>query len=201
MIHERIARYPGLVLAAALALALVVLPGCSGKPAATAPQGMTAKAALPIARSALSTTAPDAKLLLVQTAQAVTPTSTPVWAYLFGSPKSDKTYVVYVDKGKASPASEYSKAGLSKTEWAAVPGTDEWKVDSDQAYSKAFTASGGKGVPAAWGMGFVTYIPKAAGATTEKTFVWSVMFQPGASGATTGTIQVDAKTGAVTGPK
>jgi hypothetical protein len=197
MIGTRIPRPTKIVLTVTLALALAVLAGCAGKPPVTAVQGQTAKSALPIARSAMSTMAPDAKLLLVQTAESVTPTATPVWVYLFGSPKSDKTYVVYVDKGKAAGASEYGAAGLTKTEWSSVPGTDSWKIDSDQAYSKAFAASGGSGTPASYDMGFMTFVPKAAGSTV-KAFVWVVSFGPGASGMTTGTIQVDANTGAAT---
>ena len=197
MIHARTARHAHVVLAAgALLLALAFLAGCSSTPASAPVQAQTARAALPLAQSALTTTAPDAKLLLVQTAGAVAPTATPVWAYLFGSQKTNKTYVVYVDKGKATPASEYGAAGLSKAEWAKVPGTDEWKVDSDAAVQKALAASGAKGTPAAYDMGFVTYVPASAGTSTIVPFVWNVSFQPGTSGATTSTILVDVKTGA-----
>lgn len=201
MIQARTARSIKVVIAAAFLLALAALAGCSGNSGGATLLGPTAKSVLPAARSAMSTIAPDAKLLLIQTAQPVTATATPVWAFLFGSPKSDKTYVVYVGKGKATPASVYGAAGLSKTEWAAVPGADEWKIDSDQAYAKALPVSGGKGAPAAYGMGFVTFVPSSAGTATVKPFVWNVNFEPGTSGATMATIQVDAKTGAVTAPK
>jgi hypothetical protein len=138
--------------------------------------------------------APDAKLLVVQTAQAVTPTATPVWGYLFGSPKTDLTYVVYLSNGQSMGAKEYGKAGLNAAEWAKVPGTDAWKVDSDVALSKALAISGANGNPAAYIMGFVTYKP-ATDTSTVQPFVWSVQFDPGASGATTKAIDVNATTG------
>lgn len=182
-------------LAVAAILSIALLAGCGGNSGTTTATGPTAKGSLPVARSALSTMAPDAKLLVVQTAQAVTATATPVWGYLFGSPKTDKTFVVYVENGKAMAAQEYGTAGLTAQEWAAVPGTDLWKIDSDQAYKTAFAAGGGKGTPEAYAMGLVTYVPKAAATSTVSPFVWSVVFQPGASGVTTATIEVDAKTG------
>jgi hypothetical protein len=143
--------------------------------------------------------APDAKLLLLQMADATTPTSTPVWVYLFGSPKSDKTYVVYVDQGNAMPATEYGTAGLSADEWKKVPSEDTWKVDSDEAYDKALEASGAKGDPLAFFMGLQTYVPESIAATaTVKPYIWYVSFDPGRSGATTSTIEVNAKTGSTT---
>jgi hypothetical protein len=197
MIHARTARSTNVVLAAgALLLTLAFLAGCASTPATTPVKGLTAKAALPLAQSKLTTAAPDAKLLLVQTAGAVAPTATPVWAFLFGSQKTNKTYVVYVNKGKATPASPYGAAGLSKAEWAKVPGTDLWKVDSDEAVNKALAASGAKGTPAAYDMGFVTYVPASAGTSSIVPYVWNVSFQPGTSGATTSTFLVDVKTGA-----
>ena len=172
MTHPRTSRPIMVVLLGAVALALVAILAACGGNAATTVKGTTAKGALPVAKSALSTTAPDAKLLVVQTASAVSATATPVWGYLFGSPKSDKTYVVYVENGKATPPQEYGQAGLSAAEWSAVPGTDVWKIDSDEAYKKAFAAAGGKGTPPAWAMGLVTYVPKAAATSTVQPFVW-----------------------------
>ena len=178
-----------------LALALLVA-GCGSKSSgSTVEPGPTALGSLPAARSALSTMAPDAKLLVVQSAQAVTPTGTPVWAYLFGSPSNDKTFVVYMTGGQSMGAQEYATAGLSADEWKKVPGTDDWTVDSDTAYTKALAESGAKGDPAAYMMGLLTY-KSAEDTSTIKPFVWQVFFDPGKSGATTGAIEVDAKTGA-----
>lgn len=182
----------------AVAVSLVVMAAtvaaCAPKTATTTKSGPTALDNLPAARSSLSTLAPDAKLLLVQTAQAVTPTATPIWAFLFGSPSNDKTYLVYATQGRAMGAQAFGTAGLSKDEWSKVPGTDSWKVDSDQAYSKALAVSGAKGPPKAYGMGLITYKPKASTSTIEP-FVWSVQFDPGTSGATTSPITVNANTG------
>jgi len=201
MIHVRTGRLAKIVTTLALALAIAsVVAGCGGTSADTTQKTGTAKAGLPVAKSALSTMAPDAKLLLVQTATGVTPTATPVWGYLFGSPKNDKTYLVYVAGGKAMPASEYGAAGLSASDWSSVPGTDSWKIDSDEAYQKALAANGAKGTPAVYNMGFVTYVPPSETASASKTFVWYVEFEPGASGGTTSTIEVDAKTGATVAP-
>jgi hypothetical protein len=189
---------PARVLVAfALACAgLAVLAGCSNTSTAATPKAGTARAGLPIAQSALSTMAPDAKLLLVQTTTSVTPTTTPVWGYLFGSAGSDKTYVVYVTGGKAMPAAEYGTAGLEATEWASVPGTEGWKIDSDAAYEKAVAASGMNAKPAAYVMGMITYVPAADATATTRTFTWYVSLDAGDGSGTATTVEVDAKTGA-----
>ncbi|HEY5433255.1 MAG TPA: hypothetical protein VIL06_07605 [Coriobacteriia bacterium] len=200
MATQRQARFATIAFVAVLALAVTLLAGC-GKTAGTTstpvPKAGTALGSLAIAKSSMTTTAPDAKLLVVQTAEAATPTSTPVWGYLFGSPANDKIWVVYVANGVSMGAQEYGTAGLSKTEWAAVPGTDGWTVDSDTAYTKALAASGAKGAPAAYMMGLLTFKPTSDTSTVQP-FVWSVQFDPGASGATTSSINVDAKTGVAT---
>lgn len=197
MIQARSRRLSTVILAMALALALsVALAGCGSKSGDDVPKVATAKSGVAVAKSALSTMAPDAKLLLVETAQPVTTTSTPVWAYLFGSPKTDKTFAVYVSGGKAMGASEYGAAGLDPAEWKNIPGTDAWKIDSDSAYTKAVAASGAKGDPAGYSMGLVTYVPESvAASSTSRAFVWYVVLEPGASGATTNTIEIDAESG------
>lgn len=189
-----------MVLVVAVALAL---SGCGGDTAKAPekPAGKTAKSLYETAKSQLSTTAPDAKLLVVQTAQAVSATGTPVWAYLFGSPETDTIYIVYMNEDNPMPASEYGKAGLSADEWKAVPDIGDWKIDSDEAYEKALAESGAKGAPAQWVMGMVTYVPESSGTDAVKPFVWNVNFDPGESGATTKTIEVDAATGKVSQAK
>jgi hypothetical protein len=137
----------------------------------------------------------------VPPAEADTTTSTPVWGYLFGSPTDNKTYLVYVKAGEVVSAAEYGTADFSASEWAAVPGTDAWKIDSDAAYEKALAVSGAKGTPAAFEMGILTYVPPSwEDSATTKSFVWNVMFEPGASGATTGVVEVDAVSGAAVAP-
>jgi hypothetical protein len=206
MSRSTTARVTGLA-SAALALMLVVgLAGCSGSKSSsteTPPTvtGSTAKGSLPAAQSALSTMAPDAKLLLVTTAGIVT-TAPPVWQYLFGSPKSGKTYSVNMMGGNALPQ-EYGSAGLTPDEWAAVPGLDKWKIDSDVAVQKArsvYTAAGGD--DSAYILGMVTYVPKSATKTTSKALVWSVSFDPSKRGkAPTPTVEVNAETGVAAFPK
>ncbi len=189
-------RFGAVVLIAGLVLSASVLAGCTkdeaAKPAASLRP--TVLGSLAVAQSALSTLAPDAKLLVVQTAQAAVPTATPSWVYLFGSPKTGKTYAVYVAEGKSMGAQEYGDAGLEDDEWSKVPKTVPWKVDSDVAYNKALAASGAKGDPLAYVMGMMTFKPVTDTSTIEP-YVWNVQFDPGTSGATTSTIEVDANTG------
>lgn len=186
-----------LVVSLTALVAVAMLAGCTQGAATAVKDGPTALGSLKAAQSSLSTMAPDAKLLVVQTAQAVEPTGTPIWEFLFGSPKSDKVYAVYVSGGKSMGAQEYGAAGLSAAEWAKVPSTDAWKIDSDAAYKSARAAAGGTGDPAAYLMGFLTYKP-ATDTSTIEPFVWNVVFDPGTSGASTGTINVDAQTGKAT---
>lgn len=183
-----------LALIAVLVLAIVALTGCGKSSESPATSSDTARATLEVAQSELTTTAPDAKLLVVQTAEATVATATPSWVYLFGSPSTGRTYAVYIVAGKSMGAQEYGSAGLTDDEWSQVPDLDAWKVDSDVAYQKALSASGAKGDPAAYIMGLVTYMPATATSTVEP-FVWNVQFDPGSSGATTSTVEVNATTG------
>ena len=205
MSRSTIARFTGLA-SAALALMLVVgLAGCSGsKSSSSAPAtvaGPTAKAEVAAAQSALSTMAPDAKLLLVTTARIVTATATPVWQYLFGSPKSGKTYSVVTMGGKTLPQ-EYGTAGLAADEWTAIPSMDKWILDSDVAVQKAralYKSAGGD--DSAYIVGMVTYVPKSATKSTTKPLVWSISFDPSKRGkAPTSTVEVD-QTGVAAFPK
>jgi hypothetical protein len=157
--------------------------------------GPTALGNLAAAKSALSTTAPDAKLLVVQTAQAVTPTGTPIWGYIFGSAKTGNAYMIYVANGVSMGVQDLGSAGLGTSEWAKVPSTDTWVVDSDAAYTKALAVSGATGDPAQYIMGFEMY-KAAADTSTIEPFTWIVQFDPGKSGATTLPIDVNVKTGA-----
>jgi len=198
MIAKRWIGRSAVVLVALLVVAAFIT-GCGSSKSAeqTQPQtkpGASAKDGLQAAQSALSTMAPDAKLLIVQTAQAVTPTATPVWAYLFGSPKNDKVYIVYLTNGQSMGAQEYAKAGMTAEEWKTVPDTAKWKIDSPEALTKALAVSGAKGEPNAYMMGFITYKSKADTSTVQP-FVWNIQFDPGASGATTQPIDVNAETG------
>ena len=192
-------RLAGSLMLVAVVLTGVLLAGCgqtSSTSGAAVKTGPSALGSLGVAESALSTMAPDAKLLVVQTAQPVTATSTPVWGYIFGSPKTGEAYMVYVTNHVSMGVQDLGSAGPSAAEWSKVPDAALWKIDSDAVYTKALAASGAHGTPASYIMGFETY--KSAGDTsTIEPLVWLVQFEPGTSGATTSPINVDARTGAV----
>lgn len=189
-----------IALAIALVLALGGLAGCGSnttadKSSTTRPTSTTtAKSALKIAISSLSTTAPDGKLLVAQTAGPVTTSSTPVWEFLIGSPKTDVIYAVVVQQGKGQ-FEEYGKANLSADEWKLVPTTDAWKFDSDVAHEKAVGVYP-SGKNAAYVAGFVTYIPKDAETPDAKAMTWTFNFDPATKGkATTSTVNVSMTSG------
>ena len=193
-----------LAVVAALVLGLAIgLAGCGGSktsstPVApvTTPAAPTAKAQLALAQSSLSTTAPDAKLLLVAAGSAITPTSPPEWQYLFGSPKTGVTYAVLIQGGKAT-SMRYGTAQLSKKDWDAVPGPDQWKVDSDAAHTKALSVYPGATPESPYIIGFVTFIPPSAKNVKTPAMTWSISFDPTTKGSSpTSTVQVNAETGA-----
>lgn len=181
--------------ALALVIGIAALAGCSSaSKTSQSKTGTTAKGMLPLAISALSTTAPDGKLLVCQAYDAITPTSTPGWEYLIGSPKSGKVYAVLVMGGK-SQFVEYGDAGLTAAEWKTVPSTDDWKIDSDVALEKA-RALYPNGKTAAAYPGFVMYLPKSEQNATNKPMTWYIQFDPATQGsAPTSTVTVDMKTG------
>ena len=173
-----------------LALSAVLLSAC-GKKSAAAP---TAMDNYPVARAAALKSAPDAKLLLVQTFEATAPTSTPVWYYLFGSPSTQKSYGVVASQGRLMSAEEVAREDFRSSEWSAVPSTDSWKIDSDAAYAKALDLGVADRSPGPYTMGFETYKPQADTSTVEP-FTWRVTFYQGTNAQTTGTVDVDAATG------
>ena len=189
-------RFTRTVLVILMAVAFAaVLTGCNGnKESATKADTDTAMDGVKVAQSSLSTTAPDSKLLLVQTANVVTATSTPVWQYLFGSPKDGSIYAVTVKDGKVMTTQPYGTAGMDDAEWDKVPAASEWKIDSEEALANALKINEDNTKTTPWAMGFVTYVPKsAATSATIAPFVWSVAFDPQGSGSNT--VDVDAKTG------
>jgi len=190
MARSRFLRFAIPALAAIVTAGLL---GCGGG-SDTPSSGPTALGSLSAAQSALATMAPDAKLLVVQTASSVTPTGTPVWAYLFGDPETDKTYIVYVSDAQSMGAQEYGTAGLSESDWADVPDSYDWKIDSDEAYASALEVSGAEGDPLAYMMGIMTF-KSSEDTSTVKPLVWNVWFNPGESGATENAIEVDANSG------
>lgn len=182
-----------LVLALALALSMALV-GCNKTAEKPAAASNTAMGSVEVAKSSLSTSAPDAKLLLVQTANVINATSTPVWQYLFGSPKDGTIVAVTVEKGKVTATQPYGSAGMDAAEWKLVPDTADWKIDSDEALAAALKVDTNASATTPWAMGFVTYIPKsAASSTTIDPFMWSVALDPQGTAPTT--VDVNATTG------
>ena len=195
------------VLLAIAALPAAFLSGCASPAIKTAPTAVgslpeqpasTALQSLPVARSALATTVPDARLYTVQTLQPVTATATPEWQFVFVSPSTGKEYAVYVAHGTSSPPQESQSSGLRSSESSALPKTtDAWKIDSDTAYAKALGAIAAQASGRTGYLGMETY--RAIDDTsTVKPFVWRVHLYPATSNATTRTLDVNATTGAVT---
>ena len=189
---------PTVVLAVLGILCLLLIAGC-GRSSDADGQTTTAKDDLSAASSALSTMAPDAKLLVVQTAAPVNPSVTPAWSYMFGSPKSGKLYAVTMNEGKVMHATETGPAGLDEKEWADVPDSDSWPIDSDEAYDAALKASGIKGVPRSYTMLLETYVPASARGKENptKALVWYVGFEAETGSGEGSVVQVDAKSGEV----
>lgn len=201
MVRERRTRPAVVISVMALALAVALLPGCGTK-GDTVPKtgsvpktGPTALDNLGTARSALSTMAPDARLLTVRLAgDTLSVGQIPVWVYFFGSPSTDKGYIVGATDGLSMGAREVRTVGLSSSDWAAVPGTGSWKIDSDVAYTKALEVSGLSDRPKGYMMGVKTYRFSTDTSTVEP-FVWRVLLYPGVSGETTIHVDVNATTG------
>jgi hypothetical protein len=200
--HQMQLRGMGRVSAVVVLLALVTaaaLTGCNKAPVDTEASSATAKGSVDTARSALSTMAPDAKLLVAETAAPVVPDSAPQWSYVFGSPKTGDLYGVVVADKTVARAGKLGKGPLAADEWKSVPGLDEWKVDSDEAYGKALAANGTDTNLSSYTMVMETYVPRSvAGTVTTKPFVWNVYLQEGSRETPPKVYRVDAKTGAVT---
>ena len=178
-------------------LFVLVLSGCGGGGNSNSAASVgSAKSGLSAAESALSTLAPDAKLLVIQTATTVSGAEQPIWAYVFGSPKTGKVYTVLLTEDKVMHANESGEAKLSADEWAAIPGADSIKIDSQEAYDKALAESGIEGTPSSYTMLVETHVPKSAEGSNTKALTWYVSFE--ASGGQMSDIyRVDAKTGEV----
>lgn len=193
MIKERNSRLEVVLLVVAIALAAALLPGCAKT--ATVKAGPTARGNLSVAQSALSTTAPDAELMSVRTYQPTAPAEAPAWIFLFGSPSMNSLFRVYVTNGHLVFVQNAGGVGLASSAWAAVPGTDAWKIDSDAAYTKAAAASKAAGSPSSYTMGFET-IKSSMDASAARPFVWRVTLYAGATNTTMSTVDVNATTGA-----
>jgi hypothetical protein len=193
MIKERHSRLPVVFLVATLVLGAALLVGCTKT--AAVKTGPTARGNLPVAQSALSTTAPDAKLMSVRTYQPTGPTEAPAWIFLFGSPSMNSLFRVYVTNGQLVFVQPAGGVGLAASAWAAMPGTDAWTVDSDAAFAKAAAATKAVGTASAYSMGFET-IKSSMDASAAQPFVWRVTLYTGSTNTTMSTVDVNATTGA-----
>lgn len=181
-----------LVLATSVSCASKSGSGSAGKSAA----GRPALAELPTADAAVKAKYPDAKLLVVQNGSTATATKDAMWVFTYGSPTTGGMYSVSVAQGKVVAFSEDDGvAPLHPDEWASIPDTKTWEVDSDKAYDKALKASGVKGTPASFSMLMETYVPKATTDEQVKAFMWYVAFQSADSKEAPQVITVDAKSG------
>lgn len=148
-----------------------------------------------VAFSTLSTAAPDGIIMVAQTMQAYSPTATPAWQFLVGSPKSNSVFnVLVVDgQGKFQPVGSVS---FSPAQWEQVPRFSAWKLDSDIAREKAIAVYP-KGAKENYTVGMLAYRPVSGSDSTARPLQWRVTFDPAKRGnAATSTVLVDMATGA-----
>lgn len=183
----------GTFVAAAFVYSALLVAGCKS-PAPVSPD--TALGSASVAKSVLSTVAPDARLLVMQTARTVEPSGTPEWSFLFGSPAADSIYLVRVKGGQSLGYVNYGPGGIKLSEYANVPDVAECKVDSDEAYQAALEASNAEATPHPYMMAIQFYVPSSQpNSDTVKPMVWYVDLDT-PSGPVQ--IHVDAKTGELT---
>jgi hypothetical protein len=163
----------------------------------------TAQGHYAAALKSVKAVAPDAVLVVVQTEIPATSTPSAVWIYLFASKKMNKAYAVTVSSGKPGKPLALATESLRADEWAKVPPVTAWKIDSDEAFKKAFAAYAERlnsTPPKQYSMGMALFVADTPenNASGVKPLVWSVTFDPSAGGVTaTRQALVDAKTGAV----
>ena len=201
MTNTRTAHLARVGLALAIVLTTSVMAGCNNptgtatKPPAKPVNTRNAKGAAAVAMSTIASVAPDAKLILCQTVAPIPATSTPIWEFLIGSPKTGLVYSALIVQGKAQ-TNQYGQVTLSAAEWAKIPSLDAWKIDSDVAHEKALSVYP-QGKKAEYMSQFLMYRPQGAPKTAAKPMTWSITFDPASKGkATTSTVLVDMVTGA-----
>jgi len=181
-------------------VALAFLTACGGTDGQEpATDTTTALANLGVAESAVATLAPDAKLLVVQAPSASMSGGAPLWVFLFGSPETGEMFSVSTANGVVMDTARAGAAPLETDEWASVPETAAWDVDSDEAYETALDAAALGADPTGYVMVMETYVPASAPAEPEVTaFVWYVTFTMADADATPPIVAVDASTGEAT---
>lgn len=182
-------------------VALAFLTACGGAASEPEPAEESSSALdnLAAAESAVTTLAADTKLLVVQAPSASTSGADPLWVFLFGSPETGQMYSVSIVNGIVMNTAPAGAAPLESAEWASVPETAEWEVDSDEAYEAALDAAELEGTPTGYAMVLETYVPASAPAEPAVTaFVWYVTFTMPDADAESPVIAVDARTGEAT---
>lgn len=159
---------------------------------------LTALENLEVAESAATSASPDAKLLLVQAPSVGTTGAYPLWVYTFGSPSDNQLYKVNVLNGEITDSSPRGDSPLEDDEWASVPDTAPWEIDSDEAYEAALAVADLEGDATQYSMLLETYVPRSATDSKVTAFVWYVFFNPGDDGEPEAIVAVDARTGEAT---
>lgn len=191
-------------LALAILLTIGVLAGCNSNSKSPDDQAAKtdtskAKAAASLALSALTTAAPDGKVIVGQLVAPIAATATPMWEFLVGSPKNSKVYAVLVTGGKAQ-FKEYGKVSLEATQWAEIPNVKAWKIDSDVARDKALAVYP-QGKDDRYNQGFITYVADPDREGAPKAMTWNITFistskNKGKSEVSSNTVLVDMVSGA-----
>lgn len=193
MTRSGIGRLVRTILALSTIALLFTLAACGEKAEETKD---TASSNLSTAESALTTMAPDARLLVV--GGDVTPASgtAPVWTYLFGAPDTGLMYSVSISNGNSMGATDLGTSPLTEDEWDAVPANGSWELDSDAALEKALAFAGLEEPPATYSMLLNSYIPEASvSERPTEAMVWYVSFGADDSGEAGRVVAVDATTG------
>lgn len=193
MTRSGIGRPVRTILALSTIALLFAVAACSGE--AEEPID-TASSNLSTAESALTTMAPDARLLVV--GGDVTPASgtTPVWTYLFGAPDTGQMYSVSISNGNSMGATDIGVSPLAEDEWDAVPANGSWTLDSDEALEKALEFAGLEEAPSTYSMLLNSYVPEASvSERPAEAMVWYVSFGADESGEAGRVVAIDATTG------
>lgn len=201
MNDTRTGAWTRVIVLAFVALSLALLTGCGddAPPEPASEQRSTALANLEAAESAIETTAPDAKLLVVQTPSASAAGGNPLWVYTFGSPETGQMFTVSLANGTVMNTAPAGAAPLEAEEWASVPETAAWEIDSDEAYEAALEVADFESTPTGYSMVLETYVPRSAPAEPAvSAFVWYVSFRTGDGEELPTVVAVDARTGEAT---
>lgn len=194
-----------IALVAAGCAAILVLAGCiNGPPPAEIVDGITgtggdsALAAQEVAANAISATAPDATLVMLDSQGVVMSPPPSNWSFLYGSEQTGRTYKVSVNHGTAEDPEDLSELNLDRAVLAQAVEPSSVQVGADNAYelARAYVEKRDGTVPpnVMMSMMFVE-MPGLDRAMVGK---WSVAFLNGTSTEGMQQVLVDAISGKVT---